>query len=439
MSLYDEALLAGSSQPPGEFDSIMPGQALSPEWVAWARGLRPKDWSPGSPGDYIGGDINAFHQWMDNTYEGNNDLRLAYQRGMAYGGTGDAGTNVWDPAGDWEGFTKVRPDTGGKLGDAWDKDGRYIGTFSPQDGGGRQMNQAIAMMAAGYFGGNYLNGLNEAAVAGAGNAGLDAAMIDMGAGATNVGGSAGQLGSLAPAVTDGAASQTIEVIGQRLPQATLSAEELALGAPAIEELGTIPQSEPLDPTDYSNEGRNYPTPNSTQGPGGSPINSSMVPVPNGSPTVTPNIPKNQGGTNPFGTGDLANLFNVLSGLYGMKLAGDAAEKSDPFGPYRKGYADRLQALEANPGLLKSTPGYLGGLDAIQRQMAAKGYLGSGNMAGALMRYSGDSYHNEANRLATLAGANIDPGQTYFNQARLTGQSLSNIGYGLMPYMQGGPR
>ena len=293
------------------------------------------------------------------------------------------------------------------------------------------------------------------------------------------------------AATQQAGLQTVEIVGSKLPAAAgpgITAAEVAapigaeltmeqLGSTTLdpEQLGgldpveTIPE-DVVDPTNYSNEGRNYPTTESTQGPGGSPVNSTSqfpgTPINdvNGNPVTQPTydsngnqiippvngtngtpgtqLPGNQlpGGTNPLGTNDFKNLFDVLSGLYGLKLANDAVEKSDPFGPYREGYAKKLQALEANPGTLRNTPGFFTGQDMINRSMASKGYLGSGNQAAALQRFGGDFYHQEANRLAGLAGASIQPGNTYFNAADLAGRSLSNIGYGLSPYMQpGGPR
>jgi hypothetical protein len=281
-------------------------------------------------------------------------------------------------------------------------------------------------------------------------AAMDQAMIDMGAGATKVGGTAlgegalgmsaaeqaafleANAGALAPGgevATGYGTTWGVGADGLIGSGATMSADGVALdqiannyGSQNIVDGSSIePVTPPTDPA--------APTGPGTTTPGTTTTTPVTTPTPN-----TPNV-----SVDPSKISDWASLFNVLSGLYGMKLAGDAAEKSDPFGPYRKGYADKLLALEANPGLIKSTPGFLAGQDAITRQMAAKGYLGSGNQAGALMRYSGDFYNNEANRLATLAGAPIAPGNTYFNEAQLVGRSLSNIGYGLSPYMQGGPR
>ena len=129
--------------------------------------------------------------------------------------------------------------------------------------------------------------------------------------------------------------------------------------------------------------------------------------------------------------------SIISGIYGMSLADDAQERSDPFGPYRGQYAAQMQALEANPSLITSRPGYNAGLEAVQRQMQSKGYLGSGNHAASLMEYSGGFFDKEMTRLANLAGAGIGPGNSAYNSANLVGQSLASIGYGLAPYLKSG--
>lgn len=80
---------------------------------------------------------------------------------------GDAETTWHDPSRDQNFITKLRPDTGGGTGDQWDLNGNYLGTIGLQDGGGRQMNTAIALMAGGYFGGGALNAaVNGGAAAG---------------------------------------------------------------------------------------------------------------------------------------------------------------------------------------------------------------------------------------------------------------------------------
>lgn len=130
-----------------------------------------------------------------------------------------------------------------------------------------------------------------------------------------------------------------------------------------------------------------------------------------------------------------SLASIASGVYGMKLAGDARKASDPFAPYRGAYGERLAALEANPGSIVSRPGFQAGLGTIERKSASSGYYGSGNMASALGRYSGDFYNQEANRLATLAGAGQTPGAGQMGAAELAGQSLGSIGYGVGPLLE----
>lgn len=132
---------------------------------------------------------------------------------------------------------------------------------------------------------------------------------------------------------------------------------------------------------------------------------------------------------------IKDLASIASGIYGMSLASDARKASDPFAPYRAAYGQKLAALEANPGLITTRPGFQAGLDTIQRKSAATGYYGSGNMASALSRYSGDFYTQEANRLAGLAGASQTPGAGQFPAADLASQSLGSIGYGLAPMLE----
>jgi len=439
MSLYDDALAAG----------------------------RPQNLTPDQLAQILQGQLEGYSMVRDTTTGGYHTGTDQYTPG--------AGRNLI-----------YGPQSGGTWGtqsnDVWDEQGNYIGTSSG-DSTALGLAKFGVMSAGAYYTAGAANGLESSMATGGADAATSAAwgqgaglggdtLSAMGAtGATPgaVGMTAAEAAAAeaaATAATQQAGVQTIEIVGSKLPAAVgpgITAAEVAapIGAElTMEQLGnieTIPE-DIADPTNYSNEGRNYPTETSTQGPGGSPINASQFPpgemrdvngniippvntstVTPGTNTVTPGT-QLPGGTNPLGTNDFKNLFDVLSGLYGLKLANDAAAKSDPFGPYREGYAKKLQALEANPGTLRNTPGFFTGQDMINRSMASKGYLGSGNQAAALQRFGGDFYHQEANRLATLAGANINPGNTYFNAADLAGRSLSNIGYGLSPYMQpGGPR
>lgn len=142
----------------------------------------------------------------------------------------------------------------------------------------------------------------------------------------------------------------------------------------------------------------------------------------------------QGALGGYG-GLISQLLNAGSGIYGMKLAGDAREASDPFAQYRPGYGAALANLESNPSQIQTRPGFQAGIEAINRNAASRGYGGSGNQVGALMRYSGDFYNQEANRLAQLAGAGQTPGAGQFGAADLASKSLGSIGYGVAPSTQ----
>jgi hypothetical protein len=163
-------------------------------------------------------------------------------------------------------------------------------------------------------------------------------------------------------------------------------------------------------------------------------------------------------SNLFGTGlSLKDAMSVGSGLYGLyqsnqiqNLAKSAFSQSNPFGPYRDQYAKQLSGLIANPSSITSYPGYQLGFDqgnqAVQRSMAAKGFLGSGNEATALVQY-GQGYAeqflgNEEQMLAGLAGSGITPNfgaalSGYGMGNEIASQSLASLGYGLGGSNQGG--
>lgn len=140
---------------------------------------------------------------------------------------------------------------------------------------------------------------------------------------------------------------------------------------------------------------------------------------------------------------LASAFNLGTGLYGLnqanqlsKMAMEASRRSDPFGPHRAQYADRLNALYKDPSQVQKLPGYKAGLQAVERKMASQGYNNSGNMMIALQDYGGRAFDSEAARLSALAGANFGPssateiaGQTAAMSLR--GQALNRFGLGLL--------
>lgn len=99
-----------------------------------------------------------------------------------------------------------------------------------------------------------------------------------------------------------------------------------------------------------------------------------------------------------------------------KSSSKALKGGDPFGGYRAYYGDQLMQLMQNPSSERGQPGYQfrfdQGSEAVTRQMAAKGMLGSGNMGAALVEYGQNYadtfYQKDREFLAGLAGANIAP-------------------------------
>jgi hypothetical protein len=114
--------------------------------------------------------------------------------------------------------------------------------------------------------------------------------------------------------------------------------------------------------------------------------------------------------------DASGLAGLLAahGLSG--LANQITRESNPFGAYRDQYAKQLQTLMADPSSVASDPGFTSSRDQALKQteknMAAQGYKGSGNMGAALYdranNFQLDYVNNKENQLAQLAGAGITP-------------------------------
>jgi len=143
------------------------------------------------------------------------------------------------------------------------------------------------------------------------------------------------------------------------------------------------------------------------------------------------------------SGNALTGANTLSGLAQLYQAGlsnknaqqlqQLAQQSDAMGPYRAQYAQQLQQLMNNPSSIQNLPGYQAGIEAINRDSAAKGLFGSGNMAGALGLYGNQLYQQQLQNLMQLSGSNINPAVagTLLNsagqsQAGGTGLALSGI-------------
>lgn len=119
-----------------------------------------------------------------------------------------------------------------------------------------------------------------------------------------------------------------------------------------------------------------------------------------------------GGTAAGGGGSNSMLpLLMASSQLGGGLAGytqaqnyqNLAQQADPWAQYRAQYAQQLNSLMQNPSQIQSIPGYLAGLQAVQRSLAAQGYQGSGNMMAALQNYGGNFYQQQLQNLSSLAG------------------------------------
>lgn len=156
---------------------------LDPQLLAQILGLRNTGQYSDNP------NVGSPDFWEQQGGVGNNNYRLYSVPSLGYTGNGDSQTPVERGSQDY--VTKVREDTGGRLGDWWNTDGTYGGTFDVNSPSA-ELNTAIALMLGGYLGGTALSGAEAG-----GLSGLDAAMIDAGAGATNVGAAGGAVGGAA--------------------------------------------------------------------------------------------------------------------------------------------------------------------------------------------------------------------------------------------------
>lgn len=152
-----------------------------------------------------------------------------------------------------------------------------------------------------------------------------------------------------------------------------------------------------------------------------------------------------------------SLLSVGSGLYGMyqgremqQMAERAFGLSDPFGSQRGQYQEQLSKLMGDPSKIFEEPAYKAALEqgqqAVERRMAAQGFLGSGNMAIELQDHAmgtANQFFNErVAQLAGLSGAGIGPNfgaslSGFGGGADLQSQGLASIGFGAGRILGGG--
>jgi hypothetical protein len=141
-----------------------------------------------------------------------------------------------------------------------------------------------------------------------------------------------------------------------------------------------------------------------------------------------------------GTGGIGSMFgmsasqlggaaDLLRGGFGLYQSNQLKKAAQPSAINRQAEAE-LAALMADPNRITSMPGYEAGLEAVQRGMAAGGYLGSGNMATALQKYGGDFYNNALTQYGNLSQLGRGNEATYrMGGIELAGQALNSLGYG----------
>jgi hypothetical protein len=126
---------------------------------------------------------------------------------------------------------------------------------------------------------------------------------------------------------------------------------------------------------------------------------------------------------------IGGAVDLLRGGFGLYQSNQLRKASQPSAINRQAEAE-LAALLADPNRITSMPGYEAGLEAVQRGMAAGGYLGSGNMATALQKYGGDFYNNALTQYGNLSQLGRGNEATYrMGGIELAGQALNSLGYG----------
>ena len=142
------------------------------------------------------------------------------------------------------------------------------------------------------------------------------------------------------------------------------------------------------------------------------------------------IPGGGGGTGLGGISGLISAGNSIYGLYQAdqmkKLTKLMMKQSDSWGSSggRDIAAGQLAGvLSGGSDAYEQTPAYKARMQAVQRSMAANGYLGSGNMAAAAAAAGGAGYNEYLQQMGNLAGAGQNPATSA--QIGITGNSAAN--------------
>lgn len=134
-------------------------------------------------------------------------------------------------------------------------------------------------------------------------------------------------------------------------------------------------------------------------------------------------------------GWIAAALGLVGSIFGAKKAKKQAKQDkemmerqiaamDPYGPYRAAAAERLNSLTEDN--VTQTQQFKTRQDAVARQMAAQGFTGSGNALIAASQAGGESYQQEFDNLARMAGIDKQPGAGYDAQtSAASGQAYLN--------------
>lgn len=133
-----------------------------------------------------------------------------------------------------------------------------------------------------------------------------------------------------------------------------------------------------------------------------------------------------GGSSSGGYGSATDWGSLLSGVTGLlqnNKNSSTLDNANAFNGYRPAYAAQLAGLIGNPSSVQNDPGFKAGLgqaeDQVQHRLASQGLIGGGTMAGTISNtaadYSSQYLNQQETMLANLAGAWINPNQTYASQ------------------------
>lgn len=135
-------------------------------------------------------------------------------------------------------------------------------------------------------------------------------------------------------------------------------------------------------------------------------------------------------------GNLSGWLNAGKGAYGLaqsnrlRLLGRRTQA-------QRNAQGQLDTLTADPASVQNLPGYKAGLQAVERRLAAQGFLGSGNAMTALADYGGRFYNDSVQTLSGLAAPTAQQGQYNMGSIVAGGQGLNSLGAGAYQLWGGG--